>query len=94
MLLDDFKAVKALGGDRNKKVCLVRRNAEYFVMKIVGRVQVSDRIKECIKLNSECIVRLHHTFQVKDKIFLITEYVKGVDLSSLIRKLGRIEERV
>lgn len=74
----------------------MRRNvADYFVMKILPRKQTGDKLKECKKL-ADCnyLAKLYHTFQSKDKLFLIVEYIKGIDLATLLREFGRIEEKV
>ena len=68
------------------------------VMKIVDRIAEHGKLRKNIEvlrgIKHENLVTLHRTFQTAEKVFIVTEYVKGNDLASLLKKVGKLQEKV
>lgn len=61
---------------------------------MVAKNQVTNvKAERMIMMNqthSDFVVRLYYTFQSRDYLYLVMEYLGGGDLAALVKKLGNI----
>ncbi|CAG9316528.1 unnamed protein product [Blepharisma stoltei] len=100
---DDFKAVKVLGkGSFGKVLLVIKKGTEnYYAMKILKKKAIEARKQRTHTLNekrimqkSNCpfIVQLKYSFQTKDKLYMVMEFMKGGELFFHLKKSGKFTE--
>ena len=102
--LEDFELMKTLGEGTYGKVVLVKHleEKEFYALKIVQKpfLLQNDDIKALfLERNiltkgskSRFLSELHSSFQTRDRVFLVMEYLNGGDLLFHIKQSGRFSE--
>lgn len=98
-----FERIKGLGVGAFGEVALVRKNdtLQLFAMKTLRKADVLRRnqvahvkAERDILAEAECdwVVKLFYSFQDKDNLYFIMEYIPGGDMMSMLIKFGIFEE--
>ncbi|KAK2568256.1 Serine/threonine-protein kinase greatwall [Acropora cervicornis] len=102
--IDDFDVIKPISRGAFGQVFLARRrdkDQQFYAVKVVKKNDVVNKnmIEQVIAerdalaiSKSPFIVNLFYSFQSKDKIFLVMEYLIGGDCKSLLHNLGYFDE--
>lgn len=78
------------GANEGKKVAIKEVDTTKFNQQQLGDIQLEMNILS--QLKHVCIVRLHCVYTLKDKFFLILEYLRGGELLDAICKRDRYTE--
>ena len=100
---DMFKKIKRLGVGAFGEVALVRKRDtdQLYAMKTLRKDDVLQRNQVAhvkaerdilAEADNEWVVKLYYSFQDKDNLYFVMEYIPGGDLMSLLIKLGIFEE--
>lgn len=85
-----FLAKRKLTGDYVAIKCLKKRD-------MISKNQVfnvrSERAVMMRQTDSPYIAQLHNTFQTKDYLYLVMEYLNGGDCATLLKMLGTLEDK-
>lgn len=102
--IKDYKIIKPISKGAFGSVFLAKRRAtgEYFALKVlrksdmVAKNQVknvkAERMILMMQEDSPWVVRLYYSFQSKDSLYLVMEYLNGGDCATLIKSLGQLDE--
>ena len=99
--LDDFVVERELGRGGFGKVLKVRRRGKVYAMKVVRKKDIVENcLEESMKLEKMVlqrnshpfVVKLNYSFQTKNKVYLVMEYMAGGDLFKLLQKNGKFTE--
>ncbi|EGR34093.1 protein kinase domain protein [Ichthyophthirius multifiliis] len=99
----DYDYYKILGTGSFGKVLLVKdkQNNKFYAMKIISKekFQQMNLMKYAIqeknsmaKMNHPFIVKFHHSFQSKSKLFIIQQYCGGGSLGRMLKQYKKFEE--
>ena len=102
---DMFKKIKTLGVGAFGEVALVRKRdtAKLYAMKTLCKDDVLQRNQVAhvkaerdilAEADNEWVVKLYYSFQDKDNLYFVMEYIPGGDLMNLLIKLGIFEEEL
>jgi Protein kinase domain len=103
--LADFVFVKPIKGGAFGEVFLARhlKTGEYFAVKVLKKSHLSlknqrDRVSSeqaiLAQTANPWIVKMFYSFENKDHLFIVMEYLPGGDCLSLLEKFNSIEERL
>ena len=101
--ISNFKQIKVLGQGKFGKVFLVQEteSKKLYAMKRIKKPDITNihlinQIKEEQKilkqLNHPFILKLHYSFQDNNNLYLITDFMQGGDLHSLLSKSIQLKE--
>ncbi|PVU89187.1 hypothetical protein BB559_005204 [Furculomyces boomerangus] len=102
--IDDFVLLKPISKGAYGSVYLAKKKAtgEYFAIKVlkksdmIAKNQVSnikaERMIMIAQNDSPFVVKLLYTFQSRNYLFLVMEYLNGGDCASLLKTLGSLSE--
>lgn len=99
----DFEILKPIGRGGYGRVYLVRkkRTGDIYAMKVLRKSDMINRnqlqnvnLERIImsRVQNPFVVKMYYTFQTKNRLFMIMEYLNGGDLLSLLSNLGRMDE--
>lgn len=100
-----FKIIKTLGIGAFGKVCLARKEdtGALYAMKTLRKKDVLLRNQVAhvkaerdilAEADNEWVVRLYYSFQDKDNLYFVMEYIPGGDMMSLLIRLGIFKEEL
>ncbi|KAM9354307.1 serine/threonine-protein kinase LATS1 isoform 1-T2 [Pholidichthys leucotaenia] len=100
-----FKRIKTLGIGAFGEVCLARKEdtASLYAMKTLRKKDVLLRNQVAhvkaerdilAEADNEWVVRLYYSFQDKDNLYFVMEYIPGGDMMSLLIRLGIFKEEL
>lgn len=100
-----FKRIKTLGIGAFGKVCLARKEdtGALYAMKTLRKKDVLLRNQVAhvkaerdilAEADNEWVVRLYYSFQNKDNLYFVMEYIPGGDMMSLLIRLGIFKEEL
>uniref|UniRef100_A0A8C6TPC6 non-specific serine/threonine protein kinase n=1 Tax=Neogobius melanostomus TaxID=47308 RepID=A0A8C6TPC6_9GOBI len=100
-----FKIIKTLGIGAFGKVCLARKEdtGALYAMKTLRKKDVLLRNQVAhvkaerdilAEADNEWVVRLYYSFQDKDNLYFVMEYIPGGDMMSLLIRLGIFREEL
>uniref|UniRef100_UPI0037E71C1B serine/threonine-protein kinase LATS1 n=1 Tax=Semicossyphus pulcher TaxID=241346 RepID=UPI0037E71C1B len=100
-----FKRIKTLGIGAFGEVCLARKEdtAALYAMKTLRKKDVLLRNQVAhvkaerdilAEADNEWVVRLYYSFQNKDNLYFVMEYIPGGDMMSLLIRLGIFKEEL
>lgn len=100
-----FKRIKTLGIGAFGKVCLARKEdtGALYAMKTLRKKDVLLRNQVAhvkaerdilAEADNEWVVRLYYSFQDKDNLYFVMEYIPGGDMMSLLIRLGIFREEL
>lgn len=104
--IDDFHIIKPISRGAFGQVFLARRrdkDKQFYAVKVVKKTDVVNKNmieqvvaeRDCLAIaKSPYIVNLFYSFQSKDRIFLVMEYLIGGDCKSLLHNLGYFDENM
>lgn len=98
-----FKQIKTLGIGAFGQVCLARKEdtGSLYAMKTLRKKDVLLRNQVAhvkaerdilAEADNEWVVRLYYSFQDKDNLYFVMEYIPGGDMMSLLIRLGIFKE--
>lgn len=98
-----FKRIKTLGIGAFGEVCLARKEdtGSLYAMKTLRKKDVLLRNQVAhvkaerdilAEADNEWVVRLYYSFQDKDNLYFVMEYIPGGDMMSLLIRLGIFKE--
>ncbi|KAL4507014.1 hypothetical protein ABPG72_001807 [Tetrahymena utriculariae] len=102
--VQDYEYFRILGSGAFGKVILVKdkKNQKYYAMKIISKekFQQLNLMKYALseknamnKMQHPFIVKLHHAFQTKRKLFLIQQYCSGGSLGRMLKIKQKFDEQ-
>ncbi|KAM7367636.1 hypothetical protein PAMP_013922 [Pampus punctatissimus] len=100
-----FKRIKTLGIGAFGEVCLARKEdtAALYAMKTLRKKDVLLRNQVAhvkaerdilAEADNEWVVRLYYSFQDRDNLYFVMEYIPGGDMMSLLIRLGIFKEEL
>ncbi|XP_072217825.1 serine/threonine-protein kinase LATS1 [Leuresthes tenuis] len=100
-----FKRIKTLGIGAFGEVCLARKEdtGSLYAMKTLRKKDVLLRNQVAhvkaerdilAEADNEWVVRLYYSFQDKDNLYFVMEYIPGGDMMSLLIRLGIFKEEL
>jgi len=103
--LKDFEILKTISKGAYGQVFLVRKRAtgDLYAMKMMKKQDMlkknmEDNIKIerniLARMNNPFVVRLFYTFQSRNELFMVMEYIPGGDLAAMLKNLGCFTENV
>ncbi|KAL9979472.1 hypothetical protein ACROYT_G017143 [Oculina patagonica] len=104
--IDDFHIIKPISRGAFGQVFLARRrdkDQQFYAIKVVKKTDVVNKNmieqvvaeRDCLAIaKSPYIVNLFYSFQSKERIFLVMEYLIGGDCKSLLHNLGYFDENM
>ncbi|GAA6004420.1 hypothetical protein JCM10207_000719 [Rhodosporidiobolus poonsookiae] len=102
--IKDFKILKPISKGAFGSVYLAKKitTGDYYAIKVlkksdmVAKNQVTnvkaERMILMTQTDSEFVVKLYYTFQSKDYLYLVMEYLNGGDCAALVKNLGGLPE--
>ncbi|BGP21508.1 serine/threonine protein kinase RIM15 [Rhodotorula toruloides] len=102
--IKDFKVIKPISKGAFGSVYLAKKitTGDYYAIKVlkksdmVAKNQVTnvkaERMILMTQTDSEFAVKLYYTFQSKDYLYLVMEYLNGGDCAALVKNLGSLPE--
>ncbi|KWU46688.1 Pkinase-domain-containing protein, partial [Rhodotorula sp. JG-1b] len=102
--IKDFKVIKPISKGAFGSVYLAKKitTGDYYAIKVlkksdmVAKNQVTnvkaERMILMTQTDSEFVVKLFYTFQSKDYLYLVMEYLPGGDCAALVKNLGGLPE--
>ncbi|GAA5891130.1 hypothetical protein JCM6882_006434 [Rhodosporidiobolus microsporus] len=102
--IKDFKIIKPISKGAFGSVYLAKKNTtgDYYAIKVlkksdmVAKNQVTnvkaERMILMTQAESDFVVKLYYTFQSKDYLYLVMEYLNGGDCAALVKNLGELPE--
>ncbi|BGP04611.1 rim15, signal transduction response regulator [Rhodotorula toruloides] len=102
--IKDFKVIKPISKGAFGSVYLAKKitTGDYYAIKVlkksdmVAKNQVTnvkaERMILMTQTDSEFVVKLYYTFQSKDYLYLVMEYLNGGDCAALVKNLGGLPE--
>ncbi|TPX35989.1 hypothetical protein SmJEL517_g01853 [Synchytrium microbalum] len=102
--IKDFEIIKPISKGAFGSVYLAKRRltGEYFAVKVlrkndmVAKNQVTNIKAERMiltQLDSPYVVKLYFSFQTKENLYLVMEYLNGGDCAALIKAVGQLDEK-
>lgn len=98
LTMDDFDLLKVLGKGSYGKVVQARhkRNCRIYAIKIIKKdglqkVEIDNTKSECLvlrKLQHPYVVGLKASFQTRDKLYLLMDYIPGGDMYTFLKGRG------
>ncbi|KIM25538.1 hypothetical protein M408DRAFT_26090 [Serendipita vermifera MAFF 305830] len=104
--IKDFDIIKPISKGIFGSVFLAKRKStgEYFAIKVLQKANMlaknqitnlkADRIILMKQADSPFVVKLYFTFQSKDNLYFVMDYLNGGDCAALIRALGSLPEEL
>lgn len=102
--IKDFRVIKPISKGAFGSVYLAKKitTGDYYAIKVlkksdmVAKNQVTnvkaERMILMTQTDSEFVVKLFYTFQSKDYLYLVMEYLPGGDCAALVKNLGGLPE--
>ena len=102
--IKDFKVIKPISKGAFGSVYLAKKitTGDYYAIKVlkksdmVAKNQVTnvkaERMILMTQTESDFVVKLYYTFQSKDYLYLVMEYLNGGDCAALVKNLGGLPE--
>ncbi|RKP20553.1 kinase-like protein [Rozella allomycis CSF55] len=101
--IKDFEIVKPISRGAYGKVYLAKKKVtgEYFAIKVIRKHDVlsknqfaSLQSEQLIltQLDSPYVVKMYYSFQTKNNLYFVLEYLNGGDCASLIKAIGRLPD--
>lgn len=101
--IKDFEIVKAISKGAFGSVYLAKKRStgDYFAIKVlkksdmIAKNQVTNVKAERMilsRLDSPFVVKLYYSFQSRENLYLVMEFLNGGDCSALISAVGRLDE--
>ncbi|KAI9205400.1 uncharacterized protein BJ171DRAFT_423179 [Polychytrium aggregatum] len=102
--IKDYEIVKPISKGAFGSVYLARKKitGDYYAIKVlkkadmIAKNQVMNIKAERMiltQLDSPYVVKLYYSFQSKDNLYLVMEYLNGGDLAALIKNSGSLDEK-
>lgn len=102
--IKDFEVIKPISKGAYGAVYLAkkRNTGDYYAIKclrksdMVAKNQVTNIRNERMiltQLDSDFVVKLYFSFQTKDNLYLVMEYLNGGDCAALIKAMGALDEK-
>ncbi|KAJ1570055.1 hypothetical protein HK096_003961, partial [Nowakowskiella sp. JEL0078] len=102
--IKDFEIVKPISKGAFGSVYLAKKktSGEYFAIKVlkkadmIAKNQVTNVKAERMiltQIDSPYVVKLFFSFQTKDNLYLVMEYLNGGDCASLVKGVGNLDEK-
>lgn len=103
--INDYNIIKPISKGAYGSVYLARKKltGEYFAIKVlkksdmIAKNQVtnvkSERAIMMVQSNKSYVAKLYATFQNKENLFLVMEYLSGGDLAALIKMMGNLPDK-
>lgn len=103
MTIHDFILLKAISSGAYGKVILAKKKDtdDYFAIKVLDKQKMMEKnVVEYVmnernilsQVSNEFIVRGVYTFQSKKYLYMVMEFMKGGDFSSLLESVGAFDE--
>lgn len=103
--IDDFDIVKPISKGAYGRVFLVRKRTtgDLYAMKVIRKADTAHKSQQkniimerdiLHNVQNPFVVRLFYTFQNKDYLFWVMEYIQGGDVYSLLRSLHSLDEEM
>ena len=103
MSINDFILIKALSSGAYGKVILARKKNtdDFFAIKVLDKQKMMEKnVVEYVineknilsQMSNEFIVRGVYNFQSKKFLYMVMEFMKGGDFSSLLEQVGSFDE--
>jgi hypothetical protein len=101
--IKDYNILKAISRGAFGSVYLARKKItdDYFAIKVLKKsdmvaknqaINIKSERAILAQIDSPYIVKLYCTFQSRNRIFLVMEYLNGGDCASLLKSFGQLEE--
>ncbi|GAA97405.1 uncharacterized protein L969DRAFT_94460 [Mixia osmundae IAM 14324] len=102
--IKDFEIIKPISKGAFGSVYLAKKKTtgDYYAIKVlkksdmIAKNQVTnvkaERLILMTQADSEFVVRLYYTFQSRDYLFLVMEYLNGGDCAALLKVMGSLDE--
>ncbi|KAJ1563387.1 rim15, signal transduction response regulator, partial [Cladochytrium tenue] len=102
--IKDFDIIKPISKGAFGSVFLAKKRltGEYFAIKVlrksdmVAKNQVTNIKAERMiltQIDSPYVVKLYFSFQSKDNLYLVMEYLNGGDCAALVKAVGQLDEK-
>ncbi|KAJ3348687.1 hypothetical protein HDU83_001090 [Entophlyctis luteolus] len=102
--IKDFEIIKPISKGAFGSVYLAKKKltGDYFAIKVlkksdmIAKNQVTNIKAERMilgQLDSPFVVKLYFSFQTKDNLYLVMEYLNGGDCAALIKSVGYLDEK-
>ncbi|ORY51045.1 kinase-like protein, partial [Rhizoclosmatium globosum] len=102
--IKDFEIIKPISKGAFGSVYLAKKRltGDYYAIKVlrksdmIAKNQVTNIKAERMilgQLDSPYVVKLYFSFQTKDNLYLVMEYLNGGDCASLIKSVGALDEK-
>lgn len=103
--IDDFKFIKPISKGAYGRVYLVAKisTGDVYALKVMDKSQllrknqvasIKAEQKILAEANNPFVVKMYWSFQTKEHLFLVMEFVNGGDLYSLLQNVGTLSEDV
>lgn len=100
----DFEVIKPISKGAYGSVYLAKKKltGDYYAIKVlrksdmVAKNQVTNIRNERMiltQLDSDFVVKLYFSFQTKDNLYLVMEYLNGGDCAALVKAMGALDEK-
>ncbi|KAI5474189.1 serine/threonine protein kinase RIM15, partial [Pseudohyphozyma bogoriensis] len=102
--IKDFQIIKPISKGAFGSVYLAKKNTtgDYYAIKVlkksdmIAKNQVTnvkaERMILMTQTESDFVVKLYYTFQSKDYLYLVMEYLNGGDCAALVKNMGELPE--
>ncbi|KAI8615490.1 kinase-like domain-containing protein, partial [Chytriomyces sp. MP71] len=102
--IKDFEIIKPISKGAFGSVYLAKKRltGDYYAIKVlrksdmIAKNQVTNIKSERMilgQLDSPYVVKLYFSFQTKDNLYLVMEYLNGGDCAALVKAVGQLDEK-